>query len=108
MTDSKNVDKSRFRQILDLAPAVIYLKDKLGRYTFVNRHFELLSGFSAEKVLGKTDRELFPESVATNSYNNDRKVLDSGTPLEIEEFGPVDGHLHTFISAKFPIYFSYV
>lgn len=104
MTDSKNVDKSRFRQILDLAPAVIYLKDKQGRYTFVNRHFELLSGFSAEQVLGKTDRELFPESVATNSYNNDRKVLDSGTPLEIEEFGPVDGQLHTFISAKFPIY----
>jgi two-component system, cell cycle sensor histidine kinase and response regulator CckA len=104
MTDAKKVDESRFRQILDLAPAVIYLKDKLGRYTFVNRHFELLSGFSAEEVLGKTDHELFPESVATNSYNNDRKVLDSGTPLEIEEFGPVDGQLHTFISAKFPIY----
>ncbi len=104
MTDAKKVDKSRFRQILDVAPAVIYLKDKQGRYTFVNRHFELLSGYAAEKVLGKTDRELFPESVATNSYNNDRKVLDSGTPLEIEEFGPVDGKLHTFISAKFPIF----
>ncbi len=104
MTDEKKPDEIRFRQILDLAPAVIYLKDKHGRYTFVNRHFELLSGFSAAQVLGKTDFDLFPENVASNSYQNDQKVLEKGTPLELEEFGPVDGELHTFISAKFPIY----
>ncbi|MEJ2155794.1 MAG: PAS domain S-box protein [Desulfobacteraceae bacterium] len=104
MTDSKKLIGSRIRQILDLAPAVIYLKDQRGRYTFVNRCFELLSGFSAEKALDKTDFDLFPEAVAKNSRSNDRKVFESGIPLEIEEFGPVGGELHTFISAKFPIY----
>lgn len=104
MTQARKVEKIRFRQILDLAPAVIYMKDRQGRYTFVNRHFELLSGYSAEQVLGKTDFELFPEEVAENSYRNDRKVLESGIPLEVEEFGPVGSDLHTFISAKFPIY----
>jgi two-component system, cell cycle sensor histidine kinase and response regulator CckA len=104
MTDETKPDEIRFRQILDVAPAVIYLKDKQGRYTFVNRHFELLSGFSAAQVLGRTDFELFPEKVADNSYRNDRQVLENGLPLEIEEFGPVGGKMHTFISAKFPIY----
>jgi two-component system, cell cycle sensor histidine kinase and response regulator CckA len=104
MTDAQKVDEIRYRQILDLAPAVVYLKDRQGRYTYVNRHFELLSGFTAEQVLGKTDFDLFPEAVATNSYGNDLKVLQSGISLETEEFGPVGGELHTFISAKFPIY----
>ena len=104
MDDPQKDEDIRFRQILDSAPAVIYLKDRNGRYTFVNRHFELLSGYSARQVLGKTDFDLFPEEVANNSLCNDRKVLESGKPLEIEEFGPVDGALHTFISAKFPIY----
>jgi two-component system, cell cycle sensor histidine kinase and response regulator CckA len=100
----KKVHEIPYRQILDLAPAVIYLKDRQGRYTFVNRHFELLSGFPARQVLDKTDFELFPEEVACNSSANDQKVLESGIPLETEELGPVDGRMHTFISAKFPIY----
>lgn len=100
----KNGDIFRYRQILNLAPAVIYVKDDQGRYTFVNRHFELLSGLSADQVLGRTDDELFPKEVADNAYRNDRKVIDNGVPLEIEEFGPVNGEMHTFLSAKFPLY----
>jgi PAS domain S-box-containing protein len=30
--------------------------------------------------------------------------MENGIPLEIEEFGPVEGRMHTFLSAKFPIY----
>jgi two-component system cell cycle sensor histidine kinase/response regulator CckA len=104
MTEAKNENAIRYRQILDLAPAVIYLKDKQGRYAFINRRFEVLSGYSKAQVLGRTDFDLFPEAVARNSAENDRKVLESGIPLEIEEFGPVDGRMHTFLSAKFPIY----
>lgn len=100
----KNGDIFRYQQILNLAPAVIYVKDDQGRYTFINRHFELLSGLSADQVLGRTDHELFPEEVADNACNNDRKVFQSGIPLEIEEFGPVSGEIHTFLSAKFPLY----
>lgn len=104
MTEAKKENAIRYRQILDLAAAVVYLKDKQGRYTYVNRRFERLSGYSEAQVLGRTDFDLFPEEVADNSSENDRRVLESGGPLEIEEFGPVDGRMHTFLSAKFPIY----
>jgi PAS domain S-box-containing protein len=100
----KNGDSFLYQQILNLAPAVIYVKDHQGRYTFINRHFELLSGLSANQVLGQTDHALFPDEVADSVCNNDRKVLQSGTPLKIEELGPVDGKMHTFLSAKFPLY----
>ena len=100
----KNGDSFRYQQILNLAPAVIYVKDDQGRYTFVNRHFELLSGLSADQVMGRTDDALFPKEVADNACRNDRKVFDNGVPLEIEEFGPVNGEMHTFLSAKFPLY----
>lgn len=100
----KNGDIFFYQQILNLAPAVIYVKDGRGRYLFINRHFESLSGLSADQVLGRTDYELFLKEVADNAYNNDRKVFESGLPVEIEEFGPVSGNMHTFLSAKFPLY----
>jgi PAS domain S-box-containing protein len=100
----QNQDIFYYQQILNLAPAVIYVKDHQGRYTFINRHFELLSGLSAKQVLGQSDHSLFPPKVAENACSNDQKVLKNGIPLEIEEFGPVDGKMHTFLSAKFPLY----
>ncbi len=95
--------RERFQEILDCATSVIYVKDREGRYTFVNRHFTKLSGYRPEDVLGKTDFELFPPEVARNSTAHDIEVFKSGTALETEEFGPVEGSMHTFVSAKFPL-----
>ncbi len=97
------VSERRFADITNRAPAVIYVKDQSGRYTFVNRHFEALSGLSAETVIGRTDSALFPPEVAKRSAENDRRVCGTGKPMEIEEVGPVDGELHTFLSVKFPL-----
>ena len=93
----------RFRQIMDRAPSVIYLKDLQGRYTFINRYFETLSGYGWDEVVGRTDSELFPPEVVERSTENDRRVLESGEPLQIEEIGPVGGEMHDFVSGKYPI-----
>ena len=93
----------RFRQIMDRAPSVIYLKDLQGRYTFINRCFETLSGYGWDEVVGRTDSELFPPEVVERSTENDRRVLESGEPLQIEEIGPVGGEMHDFVSGKYPI-----
>ena len=94
----------RFQDILNRAPSVVYVKDLQGRYTFANYHFERLSGFRSEEILGRTDFDLFPPEVARQSNQNDRKALKMQSPLEIEEIGPVGGDMHTFISAKFPLH----
>jgi PAS domain S-box-containing protein len=110
ITERKEMEKAlaesekRFQDILNKAPSVIYVKDRQGRYTFVNSHFEKLSGFRREEVLDRTDMDLFPHDVAVQSTDNDQKALGMQTPLETEEIAPVGGEMHTFISAKFPLY----
>jgi PAS domain S-box-containing protein len=95
--------EKRLQDILNRAPSVVYVKDRQGRYSFVNRHFERLSGFKREEVLNRTDFELFPRDVALQSVSNDRKALGMAVPLETEEVAPVGSEMHTFISAKFPL-----
>ncbi|MCG8619747.1 MAG: PAS domain-containing protein, partial [Desulfobacterales bacterium] len=85
------------------SPSVIYIKDLEGRYLRINRQFEKLSGLSSEQVIGKTDFELFPHDVALNATTNDRLALETRKPVELKEFGPVDGNIHTFFSIKYPL-----
>ncbi len=101
--EHEKIIEHRFQEIMNRAPAVIYVKDLQGRYMFVNSHFENLSGLRRKDVIGKTDFDLFPWEVAESSIANDRRVIDGGAPLEAEEIGPVRGEMHTFISVKFPI-----
>lgn len=96
--------EQKFQDILNRAPSAVYIKNLEGRYTFVNSHFERLSGFCREHVLDRTDFDLFPPAVARQSARNDRKAYDMPFPLETEEVAPVGNEMHTFISAKFPLY----
>ena len=102
-TASLAENQKHYRQILDCSPSVIYTKDLEGRYTYINKQFETLSGLKSEEVIGKTDYELFPAQVAENSTQNDKQVIQTGTPKEIEEYGPVDGKMYTFVSTKYPL-----
>jgi len=45
--------------ILENSAAVIYAKQKDGRYTFINREWEVVCDMRREQVLGKTDFDLF-------------------------------------------------
>ena len=91
--------------ILDNSTAVIYLKDRNGRYMLVNRKFEELFGASRGDVTGKTDHDVFPRYVADAFRANDRRVLKERCALELEETAPGDdGGNRTYISIKFPLY----
>ena len=89
--------------ILDNTTAVIYLKDRKGRYLLVNHRFGELFHVSRQEVVGKTDRDLFPQYMADAFMANDRRVLKERRVLEFEEDAPQDDGLHTYISIKFPL-----
>lgn len=92
------------RAVLDNSSAVvIYLKDDRGRYLLINRHYETLFEINESDIIGKTDRDIFPEEIAEILWQNDRKVLEWGKTLQFEEeVQQVDG-LHTYISIKSPL-----
>ena len=95
--------EQRLQDILDNSPAVVYVKDPEGRFVLVNRRFEELFQVSKERVLGKTDHDLFPKEAADAFRENDEEVLRSGLPLEIEETAPQDDGEHVYLSVKFPL-----
>lgn len=89
--------------ILENSPAVIYMKDYLGRYLRVNRRFEQIFNLRREDVLGRTDYDLFAPEAADLFRRNDLAVLAQGKPIQYEELVPHGGREHTYISVKFPI-----
>jgi PAS domain S-box-containing protein len=91
--------------ILDNTTAVIYVKDRAGRYTLVNRKFEELFNAQRGEVTGKTDHDVFPRYMADAFRANDRKVLKERAALELEETAPgQDGKTRTYMSIKFPLF----
>ncbi|NQE33179.1 PAS domain-containing sensor histidine kinase [Microcoleus asticus] len=89
--------------ILDNSTAVIYIKDVDGKYLLTNRHFDNLFDIAKEQITGKTDGDIFPEDKAAALRENDLKVIESSSPLTIEEIIPQDDGPHTYISLKFPL-----
>src|SRR5262249_41097541 len=50
------------------------------------------------------DHEFLPEEVADTVRENDLRILEALTPLELEESVPSkDGSMHTYISVKVPL-----
>ncbi len=103
ISDSKN-GFLVLQQILDHATAVVYVKDRDGRYLFVNRRFLQLFGRRENDVIGHSDAEFFPPEIVSELRRNDALVLERNNPVEFEEQLPQDGATRTYISLKFPLH----
>jgi len=87
------------QEILDGAPANIYVKDLDGRYEFVNSGLLDLTGMTREQLLGRTDHEIF--GVQADQWRiNDRRALD-GPVDDFEVAG--DPPSAVYRSTKFPL-----
>lgn len=91
----------RLQAVLDYVPAAVYIKDLRGRYLLINREYEQLYGATNASVAGKVDADLFPAEEAAVLRANDRRVLESREPLQVEETVDKDGEARTRFSLKF-------
>lgn len=99
--------KKRTREITSIfkhTPAVVYMKDKKGRYMLVNSRYEELFGVKNEDIRGKTDYEILPDDTANNFRSSDAKVLESKQDCQFTENIRHGDGIHTYLSVKFPIY----
>lgn len=63
----------------------IFVKDTDLRYVFVNEAFARLIGSTAEALVGKRSKEVFEPRWAGPSEVQERRILATGEPLEIED-----------------------
>ncbi|MCS7166984.1 MAG: response regulator [Gemmatales bacterium] len=89
--------------IVENSPAVIYAKDREGRYLFVNWYYSQLIGVRPQDIVGRTDFDIFPGEFAQRFQEHDRYVLARGQAMVFEETAPHDDGVHTYVSVKFPI-----
>lgn len=92
-----------FADIVERSPAAVYVKDRHGRYLFVNETFLRQSGRTMEQVLGHADSEWLAAEAARDVREADASVLRSGLPVEVEEHVDLQGEPHVFQSHKFPL-----
>jgi PAS domain S-box-containing protein len=92
------------QDIIDNTTAVIYVKDRDGRFLLVNDRFELLYGVKRDEVVGKTDNEMFSGELADLSRAKDLEVLTTGISIESEELASAEDGPHTYLSTRFPLF----
>lgn len=76
----------------------IYMKDRQGRYVFVNTAAAQSVGKTAQEIIGKDDRTLFPPEGARQIMEKDRKIMASGISEVYQETRSAAGrrrHLHS-------------
>ena len=72
--------------VVENVPAIMVVKDgDTGRFLLANRFAEEAMGVSRNELIGKTDRDLFPEDQARYFMDYDRKVVASDEVWTIEE-----------------------
>jgi PAS domain S-box-containing protein len=91
---------SLLHAVIGGTPDAIYVKDLTGRYLLLNSAAAELLGRSAADIVGKTDYELLPESVASSIRQSDIEVAESGRACTFEESFVVDGDARTYLSTK--------
>ncbi len=96
-------NERQLQAFLDHSTAIIFLKDLEGRYLLINRQYELLYHITREQAVGKTDYDLYPEELATRFRDNDRKILEADSPVEVEVAAPREDGWHTYILVMFAL-----
>jgi PAS domain S-box-containing protein len=72
--------------LIENLPAMVFMKDAASlRFERINRAGEELLGVSRQDLVGKTERDLFPEAQAEFSESKDREALASADVVDIAE-----------------------
>ncbi|HKS36746.1 MAG TPA: PAS domain-containing protein [Verrucomicrobiae bacterium] len=83
--------KALYHSLVEHLPINVYRKDREGRYLFVNSRFCQFRGKTSDQVLGKTLLDVVPEELAEQFAEQDRVVMETGRPLELDEVCDIQG-----------------
>jgi PAS domain S-box-containing protein len=104
LLDRVGETRALLQSVFDATSDAIYVKDLEGRYLLFNRGVELVTGKSADEVMGRDDTFLFPAEEAAVVMEGDRAVIAGGVTETYEErLTAADGELRVYSSTKGPV-----
>ena len=90
--------------MIQATPDAVFIKDKKGRYVFVNPPAATIFGMSSEDIIGKTASELFQPEVAKAIVDGDSTVLSSASSLTYEKLYTATDPPKNMLVTKGPMY----
>ena len=94
----------QFETVHRTMSAAVFLKDSDSRYLMMNEACRELFDAKDQDVVGLTDDDILPPDVAEKARADDRRVLDDGETIEIEETIPTKTGNTVRLTRKSPVY----
>jgi PAS domain S-box-containing protein len=83
--ESLDRDRLLLRTVIDNLPDYIYAKDEQGHFVLNNMAHAKSFGATPQEMLGKSDFDFFPKELAQQFYDDERKIVETGTPVINQE-----------------------
>jgi PAS domain S-box-containing protein len=102
-TEAVRRDSALMRAVADCIPDPVFVKDVESRILFANPATLKVIGKTAEQVIGKTDQEIYEDpEVGATVVETDRRIMESGQAVAVEERIQTPAGYHFFLSTKAP------
>ena len=103
--DQLRRSETLYRSLVENIPQCVFRKDLQGRFTYANSRFCDAVGRTVDQVIGATDFDHCPPHLAIKYRADDRRVAESGQPLEIiEDLQMPDGKISQLQTLKTPVF----
>jgi PAS domain S-box-containing protein len=94
------------RAIIDIMPALVYVKDTASRKILANSvDLDYMGGLTEAEALGKTDFDFYPQEMAARFYAREQTIMQTGQPLINNEHDFIrgDGQERWLLTSKVPL-----
>ncbi len=95
--------EEKYRAVVENMPQKLYLKDKDSYYVFCNGKYAADLKIKPVEISGKTDFDFFPKELAEKYLADDKRIMATGQPENIEDRYVHEGQTFIVHTVKTPI-----
>ena len=93
----------KYRTLVENLPQKVFLKDTNSVYLSCNENYARDLGITPEEIAGKTDYDFYPKELAEKYRADDKRLVESGEVVDVEEPYIQDGE-HVWVrTVKTPV-----
>lgn len=100
-------DSLLLRTMMQDSDDTIYFKDLNSKFILnSDTHAKQQGEFCAADMLGKDDYDYFPKAFADLCYQDEQRIIQTGTPIigRVEKLVKEDGSIRWYMASKYPLY----